>query len=410
MDLTGRERVKRRLAAILAADVVGYSRLMGEDEEGTLAELKAVRQEVTDPAIKEHRGRIVKTMGDGLLVEFASVVDAVLCAIEVQRKMRVRNQEIPADRRMVFRVGINLGDIIIDQDDIFGDGVNVAARLETLAEPGGICISQVVRDQVHGKLDVAFVDQGERQFKNIAQPVRAFRIWLTDKPPPRAPLLFPEKPSTVASPFPSPAKPRFDQSYFHLVSQQILNHRSLFTTIIFIAVSASVVSLSMDLRIKFGEKNHFNGTSQSSGSPSGTHSSGILTPDGPRSQPAENRSSAAGPAARSSVIGDAVFFEKDKVVLPASANATVDRQAEFLKANPTITVTVEGYCSEDEGAREGPAALAQLRANQVRNALKARGVAGTRIHTVGYGKPMAETAGADETPQPKNRRAVVIRD
>lgn len=402
MDLTGKERVERRLAAILAADVVGYSRLMGEDEEGTLAELKAVRQELTDPAIKEHRGRIVKTMGDGLLVEFASVVDAVLCAIEIQNKTRVRNQEVPADRRMVFRIGINLGDIIIDQDDIFGDGVNVAARLETLAEPGGICISQVVRDQVHGKLDVAFVDQGERQFKNIARPVRAFDIWFADGPRPRPSQLFSDKPSTVAPPFPSRTRPRFDPSHFYLVSQKILNPRSLFTTIIFLAVSAGVVSLSMDLRIKFGEKNHLNGTSPSGESPSGTHSSAILTPEGPLSQPAEIRSTA--------LVGDAVFFEKDNVVLPASANATIDRQAEFLRANPTITVTVEGYCSEDEGAREGPAALAQLRANQVRNALKERGVAGTRMHTVGYGKPTSTIAGADETPQSQNRRAVVIRD
>ena len=131
----------RRLAAILAADVAGYSRLMGVDEEGTLAELKAIRHELSDPKVKEHRGRIVKTTGDGLLIEFASVVDAVRCAVEVQRAMAERNADVPADRRIELRMGINLGDIIRDGRDIYGDGVNVAARLEGLAEPGGICVS-----------------------------------------------------------------------------------------------------------------------------------------------------------------------------------------------------------------------------------------------------------------------------
>ena len=170
------ERVERRLAAILCADVVGYSRLMGEDEEGTLAALKAIRRELTDPRIVEHRGRIVKTTGDGLLVEFASVVDAVRCAVDVQRGMAERNANVPAATRIEFRVGINLGDIIIDGDDIFGDGVNVAARLETLADPGGICVSRVVRDQVRDKLAFGFEDMGEQQVKNITRPVRAHRI------------------------------------------------------------------------------------------------------------------------------------------------------------------------------------------------------------------------------------------
>ena len=137
-----KEPVKRRLAAILAADVAGYSRLMGADEEGTLERLKASRRELIDPKIREHRGRIVKTTGDGLLVEFPSVVDAVRCAAEVQRAMIDRNRETPEDQHIVFRIGVNLGDIIVDGDDIFGDGVNVAARLEALAEPGGICISR----------------------------------------------------------------------------------------------------------------------------------------------------------------------------------------------------------------------------------------------------------------------------
>jgi len=204
------ERVERRLTAILAADVVGYSRLMGEDEEGTLAALKAIRRELTDPRIVEHRGRIVKTTGDGLLVEFASVVDAVRCAVDVQRGMAERNANVPAATRIEFRVGINLGDIIIDGDDIFGDGVNVAARLETLADPGGICVSRVVRDQVRDKLAFGFEDMGEQQVKNITRPVRAHRIRidaaavaLSVAPPEPAevPVALPEKPSLSILPF-----------------------------------------------------------------------------------------------------------------------------------------------------------------------------------------------------------------
>src|SRR5215472_5993163 len=170
------ERVERRLAAIPAADVAGYSRLMGADEEGTLAALKALRGELADPKVKEHRGRIVKTTGDGLLIEFASVVDAVRCAVEVQPEMAERNADVPLDRRIEFRMGINVGDIIKDGRDIYGDGVNIAARLEALAEPGGICVSRVVRDQVRDKLDFAFEDTGEQQVKNIARPVRVFRV------------------------------------------------------------------------------------------------------------------------------------------------------------------------------------------------------------------------------------------
>src|SRR5712691_6271404 len=166
----------RRLAAILAADVAGYSRLMGADEEGTLAALKELRRELADPSIEEHRGRIVKTTGDGLLVEFASVVDAVRCAVAVQRQMAERNNAVPEDRRLEFRIGVNLGDIMIDEDDIYGDGVNVAARLEALAEPGGICVSRVVRDQVRDKLNFVFEDLGEQQVKNITRPVRVYRV------------------------------------------------------------------------------------------------------------------------------------------------------------------------------------------------------------------------------------------
>src|SRR5215468_2024873 len=166
----------RRLAAILAADVAGYSRLMGVDEEGTLERLKALRVELLDPKIAEHRGRIAKTTGDGLLVEFGSVVDALRCAAEVQREMAERNTDVSPERRIEFRMGINLGDIIKDGRDIYGDGVNIAARLEALAEPGGICVSRVVRDQVRDKLDFAFEDLGEQQVKNIARPLRIYRI------------------------------------------------------------------------------------------------------------------------------------------------------------------------------------------------------------------------------------------
>jgi adenylate cyclase len=185
----------------MAADVAGYSRLMGEDEEGTLAALKAIRRELADPKIAEYRGRIVKTTGDGLLVEFASVVDAARCAVELQREMALRNGGIAKERCIEFRIGINLGDIIIDGDDIYGDGVNVAARLETLAVPGGICVSRVVRDQVRDKLDFAFDDIGAQQVKNIARPVHVYRIPTAEAPALRTPLPLPEKPSLAVLPF-----------------------------------------------------------------------------------------------------------------------------------------------------------------------------------------------------------------
>jgi TolB-like protein/class 3 adenylate cyclase len=166
----------RRLAAILAADVAGYSRLMGVDEEGTLADLKAIRRELSDPKIKEHRGRIVKTTGDGLLIEFASVVDAVRCAIEVQQAIAERNAQVPEPRRIKFRMGINLGDIIRDGRDIYGDGVNVAARLEALAEPGAVFVSNSVYEQVRDRLSLAFEDLGEQRVKNIARSVRVYAV------------------------------------------------------------------------------------------------------------------------------------------------------------------------------------------------------------------------------------------
>jgi TolB-like protein/class 3 adenylate cyclase len=195
------ERLERRLAAILAADVAGYSRLMGADEEGTLAQLKAHRRALVDPKVTEHRGRIVKTTGDGMLVEFASVVDALRCAVELQRGMAERNQEVPQDKRIEFRMGINVGDIILDADDIYGDGVNVAARLEGLAEPGGICVSARVQEDARGKLEIAFEDLGEQQLKNIDRPVRVYRTKLNVGPSPHVSLPLPEKPSIAVLPF-----------------------------------------------------------------------------------------------------------------------------------------------------------------------------------------------------------------
>jgi TolB-like protein/class 3 adenylate cyclase len=170
------DRVNRRLAAILAGDIAGYSRLMGTDEEGTLRQLKAHRKELVDPKITEHRGRIVKTTGDGMLVEFVSVIDAVRCAVDIQRGMVERNAEVPVEKRIQFRIGINVGDIISDDNDIYGDGVNVAARLEALANPGGICVSRNVHDQVRDKLSFGFEDMGEQTVKNIARPIGVHRV------------------------------------------------------------------------------------------------------------------------------------------------------------------------------------------------------------------------------------------
>jgi adenylate cyclase len=213
------ERVERRLTAILATDIAGYSRLMGADEEGTLAQLKACRRELVDPRIAEHRGRIVKTTGDGMLVEFASVVDAVACAAAIQRGMVSRHADVPDDMRIAFRIGINVGDIIIDDGDIFGDGVNVAARLEALCEPGGLCISRAARDQVRDKLTLPFADLGEQNVKNIARPIRAFglaahtiaalpeqnllrsAVSADSTPTEPKPLALPDKPSIAVLPF-----------------------------------------------------------------------------------------------------------------------------------------------------------------------------------------------------------------
>jgi adenylate cyclase len=197
------DRVDRRLAAILAGDVAGYSRLMGADEEGTLRQLKAHRKELIDPKITEHRGRIVKTTGDGMLVEFVSVVDAVRCAVDIQRGMADRNADVPAESRIQFRIGITVGDIISDNNDIYGDGVNVAARLEALAEPGGIYVSRTVHEQVRDKLNFSFEDLGEQTVKNIARPIGVHRVEFAEHVTPavQKPGAMPDRPSIAVLPF-----------------------------------------------------------------------------------------------------------------------------------------------------------------------------------------------------------------
>src|SRR6202789_369197 len=203
------ERVKRRLAAVLAADVAGYSRLMGRDEERTLAELKSLRKMFVDPMIATHRGRIVKTTGDGMLVEFASVVDAARCAVAIQQEVAKQDVGKSPELRIQFRIGIHVGDIIIDDNDIFGDGVNIASRLEGIAEPGGVCISDDAHRQIRGKVDIIFDDMGEQTLKNIVEPMRAWHIRLAGETPAATrsdpikvqALALPDKPSIVVLPF-----------------------------------------------------------------------------------------------------------------------------------------------------------------------------------------------------------------
>ena len=345
MNVAGEERTERRLAAILAADVVGYSRLMGKNEEGTLFALKAVRREVTDPKIDEHRGRIVKTTGDGLLVEFASIVNAVRCAVAIQREMKWRCELTPAEDPIVLRIGINLGDIIIDEADIFGDGVNVAARLEALADPGGICVSRIVRDQVRDKLGFGFEDLGQRLVKNIARPVHVFRIPL-------------DAHASVAAGRGGKADLAPSRRAFRVAAAGGASAAMIAAALLFFRISA-----------------------------------------GPGAAPA------------APVVGDAIFFDRDEVALSQSAGEALVRQADFLRANPGVKVTVRAYCSDDEGARLGPQVLAQLRANQVRDALETRGIAGDRIKLENACRPGGPNpSGADEATQAQNRRAVLIRE
>jgi adenylate cyclase len=237
--------MERRLAAILAADVVGYSRLIRADEEGTLDRLKALRNEIIDPKIAEHNGRIVKLMGDGMLAEFASVVDAVRAAIEAQRSIIEHNAGLPEKKRIEFRVGINLGDVVIDGDDIHGDGVNVAARLEGLAEPGGICLSGAVYDQVRDRTDFAFEDLGEQEVKNIDRPIRVWR-WLHDRGvmasdtvSPERPLPLPDKPSIAVLPFENISGDPEQEYFADGITENIITGLTRFHDLFVIAVKSS---------------------------------------------------------------------------------------------------------------------------------------------------------------------------
>ncbi|MEE9589593.1 MAG: adenylate/guanylate cyclase domain-containing protein, partial [Hyphomicrobiaceae bacterium] len=235
--------VTRKLAAILAADVVGYSRLMGEDEAGTLAALKAHREELVEPKIAEHNGRVVKLMGDGLLAEFGSVVSAVQCAVEIQRAMAERNTDLPEGRRIDFRVGINLGDVIVEGEDIYGDGVNIAARLEGLAEPGGICVARNVFDQVKGKVDTAFEDLGERKIKNIAEPLRVYSVRPDNSDrPARAmedALALPQRPSIAVLPFENMSADPEQEFFADGITEDIITELSKFRSLFVIARNSS---------------------------------------------------------------------------------------------------------------------------------------------------------------------------
>src|SRR5262245_33852295 len=193
-------KVERRLAAVLSADVSGYSALMGADEEATVRDLKA-HQNVILPMIKEHGGRVIDTPGDGIMAEFGSVVKAVACAAAIQKTMAERNASVEQTRRMHYRIGINLGDVICDDTQIYGDGINIAARLESIAQPGGICVSSKVFDEVRGKVDVSFKDIGERVLKNISQPIRIYQVELRSEQPYAPQAVAPEKPSIAVLPF-----------------------------------------------------------------------------------------------------------------------------------------------------------------------------------------------------------------
>jgi adenylate cyclase len=232
----------RRLAAILAADVADYSRLIGADEGGTLQALKAIRAELIDPTIATHNGRLVKTTGDGLLVEFGSVVDALSCATEVQAGMAERNATAPPDKRVEYRIGINVGDIVIEDGDIFGDGVNVAARLEALAEPGGICVSARVQEDAVGKLDLAFEDIGEQALKNIARPVRAYRIATSAMSPTvqgRPTLALPDKPSVAVLPFTNMSADPEQEFFADGIAEDIITALSRYPSLFVIARNSS---------------------------------------------------------------------------------------------------------------------------------------------------------------------------
>jgi adenylate cyclase len=251
--------VERRLTAVLAADVVGYSRLMEVDEAGTLARLKTVRLEVIDPAIARCRGRIIKTTGDGMLVEFQSVTEALSCAIDFQERMARRNRDMPAARALLFRIGINLGDVIVEDGDIFGDGVNVAARLETMAEPGGICISSAVRDQVGDRLKVGYADLGDQQVKNISRPIRAYRVLIDSQAseaghaasdPSHAPPASVKKPSIAVLPFDNMSGDPEQEFFADGLTEDIITELSRFRELLVISRNAVFVHKGKPVKAK----------------------------------------------------------------------------------------------------------------------------------------------------------------
>jgi len=245
------EHVERRLTAILAADVAGYSRLMGADEEGTLAHLKCFRKTLVDPKIVEHRGHIVKTTGDGMLVEFASAVDAARCAAEIQRGMAEQNADAAQDNRIKFRIGVHVGDIIIDDNDIFGDGVNIAARLEGIAEPGGVCISDDAHRQIRGKVDIPFEDMGSQTLKNIAEPMRVWRMRISGKAVSASPQSasfgplqsrpIPDKPSIAVLPFQNMSGDPEQEYFADGIAEDVLTTLSKIQELLVIARNSSFV-------------------------------------------------------------------------------------------------------------------------------------------------------------------------
>ena len=243
----------RRLAAILAADVAGYSRLIGADETGTLQAFKLMRAQLFEPMVARHNGRLVKTTGDGFLVEFRSVVDALRCAVDVQASMPKRNAAISSDRRIEFRMGINVGDIVVEDGDIFGDGVNVAARLEGLAEPGGICVSSRVQEDAAGKLDLSFVDIGEQELKNIARPVRVYRV-ATERDAEAAtepvPLPLPDKPSVAVLPFVNKSGDPEQEFFADGIAEDIITALSRYPSLFVIARNSCFTykSRAVDIR------------------------------------------------------------------------------------------------------------------------------------------------------------------
>jgi class 3 adenylate cyclase len=404
--------VERRLAAILTLDVVGYSRLMGANEEVTHTALQTVWGEVTNPRITKHRGRLVKTMGDGLLVEFASVVDAVRCAFEIQCAMASRNASQPAETRFVFRIGVNLGDIMFDDADIYGDGVNVAARLESLAPEGGICVSRTVYDQVRDKLALSFEDMGERQVKNIARPVHVFRMVLGNSAPampgPKAAWRRDTNPAVdnavlglcevLALVFALP----FGEDLYKGTPVAAWHYVYLAIGLVFGLVGPAWPHLQSKVPARFSDlfpARLRTGFLVTSGVVAGVMLLFLKISAGPHATPV------------SPVVGDAIFFDRNKVELSPAAKGSVDQQAEILRANPGVKVTVKTYCSDDEGGRFGRQVLAQLRANQIRDALEAQGIAGGRIKVEaacdGNGPKLPA---ADEASQAQTRRAVLIRD